>query len=59
MKELIEYAQRRLDDACKNGTYEDCRYWAGYLDGAKTAKRKADENKERLLSEMKYRLENE
>lgn len=37
MQELIEYAQRRLDDACKNGTYEDCRYWAGYLDGLKSA----------------------
>lgn len=58
MEELIEYAQRRLDDACKNGTYEDCRYWAGYLDCAKAAKRKVDESKEKLLSEMKKRLEN-
>lgn len=59
MEELIEYAKRRWDDSCKNGTYEDCRYWAGYFDGAKAAKRKSDENKERLISKMKKRLESE
>lgn len=39
LNKLIEYAQRRLDEACRNG--EDAatiRYWVGYLDALKAAK---------------------
>lgn len=44
MKKLIEYAQLRLDEACRNG--EDAatiRYWAGYLDALKAVERVKDE----------------
>lgn len=40
MKKLIEYAKRRLDEACRNG--EDAatiRYWVGYLDALKAVER--------------------
>ena len=40
MNNLIEYAKRRLDEACKNG--EDAatiRYWVGYLDALKAVER--------------------
>lgn len=58
MEELIEYAKNRLDDACKNGTYEDCIYWVGYLDCAKKVKKKWEEQKENLISEMKKHIKN-
>lgn len=40
MKTLIEYANRRLDEACRNG--EDAatiRYWVGYLNALKAVER--------------------
>lgn len=40
MKKIIEYAQRRLDEACMNG--EDAatiRYWVGYLDALRAVER--------------------
>lgn len=40
MNKLIEYAKRRLDEACRNG--EDAlaiRYWVGYLDALKAVDR--------------------
>lgn len=40
MKKLIEYAERRLDEACRNG--EDAatiRYWVGYLNALKAVER--------------------
>ena len=40
MNNLIEYAKRRLDEACRNG--EDAltiRYWVGYLDALKAVER--------------------
>lgn len=40
MNNLIEYAQRRLDEACRNE--EDAltiRYWVGYLDALKAVER--------------------
>lgn len=40
MKKLIEYAQRRLDEACRNG--EDAltiRYWVGYLDALRAVEK--------------------
>ena len=40
-EELIAAAQRRLDDADKNGTAYDCQYWGGYIDGLKAAQKKA------------------
>lgn len=40
MNNLIEYAQRRLDEACRQD--EDAatiRYWVGYLDALKAVER--------------------
>lgn len=30
---LKDFAQKRLDDSCKNGNDDDVRYWIGYIDG--------------------------
>ena len=30
---LKDFAQKRLDDSCKNGNGYDIRYWVGYIDG--------------------------
>ena len=30
---LKDFAQKRLDDSCKNGNDYDIRYWVGYIDG--------------------------
>lgn len=30
---LKDFAQKRLDDSCKNGNDDDVRYWVGYIDG--------------------------
>lgn len=43
MKKLIEYAQRRLDEACRNG--EDAltiRYWVGYLDALRAVEKEEE-----------------
>lgn len=40
LSSLIEYAQRRLDEACRTG--EDAatiRYWVGYLNALKAVER--------------------
>lgn len=42
MSELMEYAQKRLQEACNGG--EDTatiRYWVGYIDGLRAAERKS------------------
>ena len=40
MKDLMEYAQRKLAEAEKTGSSADMRYWAAYLDGVKAAERR-------------------
>ena len=40
MNKLIEYAKRRLDEACRNGEGAAAiRYWVGYLDALKAVER--------------------
>lgn len=40
MEKLIEYAKKRLNEACTNDEpIEDIRYWVGYLDALMTIKR--------------------
>lgn len=40
MNNLIEYAQRRLDEACRdNEDATTIRYWVGYLDALKAVER--------------------
>lgn len=40
MNNLIECAQRRLDEACRNGEDADTiRYWVGYLDALRAVER--------------------
>lgn len=44
MNNLIEYAQRRLDEACRND--EDAatiQYWVGYLDALRAVEKGKDE----------------
>lgn len=44
LNNLIEYAQRRLDEACRND--EDVatiRYWVGYLDALRAVEKGKDE----------------
>lgn len=36
---VIEYAEKRYEECCENGDYEDARYWAAYLDGARAQMR--------------------
>lgn len=43
MKKLIEYAQCRLDEVCKNG--DDAltiRYWVGYLDALRAVEKEEE-----------------
>lgn len=40
---VIEFAEKRYKECCDNEEYEDARYWAAYLDGAK-AQQKEDGN---------------
>lgn len=39
MNDLIEYAQRKLEEADRNGADHDIHYWAAYLDGVRAAAR--------------------
>jgi len=36
---VIEYAEKKYAEACRNEKYEDARYWSAYLDGAKAQKK--------------------
>lgn len=36
---VIEYAEKKYAEACRNEKYEDARYWRAYLDGAKAQKK--------------------
>ena len=37
MRDLMEYAQRKLEEAEKNDSGHDMRYWSNYLDGVKAS----------------------
>ena len=39
---LKDFAQKRLDDSCKNGNDDDVRYWVGYIDGLSALRKKLD-----------------
>lgn len=39
---VIEFAEKRYKECCDNGLYEDARYWAAYLDGARAQKKEGD-----------------
>ena len=41
MKELLEYAENKLDEAVQNGTVMDINYWSGYLDGIRACMRRS------------------
>ena len=36
---VIEFAEKRYKECCETGEYEDARYWAAYLEGARAQKR--------------------
>lgn len=36
---VIEYAEKKYAEACRNEQYEDARYWSAYIDGAKAQKK--------------------
>jgi hypothetical protein len=40
LDERIKYAEQKLDEACQNDG--DIRYWVGYIDGLRAAKRSLD-----------------
>ena len=35
---VIEYAEKQYEWCCDHEQYEDARYWASYLDGARAQK---------------------
>lgn len=44
MNNLIEYAQRRLEEACRdNEDAATIRYWVGYLDALRAVEKGRDE----------------
>ena len=43
MQNLIDYATRRLEDACENGEVVEIRYWVGYLDALRAVERERKE----------------
>lgn len=43
---LKDFAQKRLDDSCENGSDYDVRYWVGYIDGLNALRKKLDEGEE-------------
>lgn len=38
-KSVIEFAEKRLGECDKQGDYQDARYWAAYLNGARAKDR--------------------
>lgn len=40
LHDLMEYAHRKLEEAEKNDSGNDMRYWSAYLDGVKAAERR-------------------
>lgn len=45
LKDLIEYAEERLEEAVNNDDMFAIRYWVGYRDGLKAAERKSGEER--------------
>lgn len=39
MNEILEYALKRLEDACRNGEACDVQFWSGYADGVRACMR--------------------
>ena len=39
---LKDFAQKRLDDSCRNDDDYDIRYWVGYIDGLNALQKKLD-----------------
>ena len=39
---LKDFAQKRLDDSCKNSNDYDIRYWVGYIDGLNALQKRMD-----------------
>ena len=39
---LKEFAQKRLNDSCKNSNDYDIRYWVGYIDGLNALQKRID-----------------
>ena len=39
---LKDFAQKRLDDSCKNSNDYDVRYWVGYIDGLNALHKKME-----------------
>lgn len=39
---LKDFAQKRLDDSCRNDDDYDIRYWVGYIDGLNALRKKLD-----------------
>lgn len=46
MKEILEYALNRLDEACRNGEACDVQFWSGYCDGVRACMRQTEGRKE-------------
>ena len=42
LKELLEYAEEKLDEAVQNGTVIDINYWSGYCDGIRACIRETE-----------------
>ena len=46
---LKEFAQKRLDDSCRNDDDYDIRYWVGYIDGLNALQKRMDGGKQNDL----------
>ena len=46
---LKDFAQKRLDDSCKNSNDYDIRYWVGYIDGLNALQKRMDRGKQNDL----------
>lgn len=44
-QERLDYAEKKLDEAIRNGTVYDQTYWRGYRDGVKRAVENEEEHK--------------
>ena len=42
---LKDFAQKRLDDSCRNDDDYDIRYWVGYIDGLNALQKRMDGGK--------------
>lgn len=46
---LKDFAQKRLDDSCRNDDDYDIRYWVGYIDGLNALQKRMDGGKQNEL----------